>query len=313
MEYQQPAIRRRSSRALALREAEAGSPSSNFRLFGTNAISLTGGSARRARRRNLLALLALSAAYILVYLYRKPGTASRATGNLQKWGLDMVRPRPVPELVVHTPGFEGAPHSCHVADMPKDPLVHKYGQNNIRLSRSYEGSGARVRRMLQKALSGQPIHIAVVGGSVSSVRFCFAECITDQSILIQPVMQGHGVTPPFTHENYMYKRIHHWFEQTFPQAQHVLNTDSIIPATTAWYFSVSVCRGGSDLMLTMVLQYCVLETLPDDADLVLLELDINHHDPAPESLRTTEALFRTILDAPSKPALIYMSVFALVL
>lgn len=53
--------------------------------------------------------------------------------------------------------------------MLDDPLVKEYGQNNIRLSRTYEGSSTRVRRMLAKAVSGQPIHIAVVGGSVSWV------------------------------------------------------------------------------------------------------------------------------------------------
>lgn len=60
-------------------------------------------------------------------------------------------------------------------------------------------------------------------------------------------------------------------------------------------------------------QYCVRETLPEDADLVLLELDINHHNPITESLEATEALFRTILGLPQQPALIYISVFGLVL
>lgn len=60
-------------------------------------------------------------------------------------------------------------------------------------------------------------------------------------------------------------------------------------------------------------QYCLSETIPDDADLVLLELDINHHDPFKESLEATEALYRTILSMPKEPALIYISVFGLIL
>ena len=63
------------------------------------------------------------------------------------------------------PGFEEAVPSCNVVDLPNDPLVKEYGQTNIRLSRSYEGSGARIRKMLQKAINGQGIKMAVVGGS----------------------------------------------------------------------------------------------------------------------------------------------------
>lgn len=61
------------------------------------------------------------------------------------------------------------------------------------------------------------------------------------------------------------------------------------------------------------MQYCIHETLPDDVDLILLEMDINHDDPTPESLRSTEAMYRTIMSLPNQPAVIYMSVFALVL
>lgn len=34
-------------------------------------------------------------------------------------------------------------------------------------------------------------------------------------------------------------RIHKWFQDTFPEAEHTINTDSAIPAVTARYFSVS--------------------------------------------------------------------------
>lgn len=71
------------------------------------------------------------------------------------------------------PGFQHAQPSCSLVDLPDDPLVREYGQQNIRLSRSYEGSGLRVRRLLQKALRGDNIVIAVVGGSVSAVSLLF--------------------------------------------------------------------------------------------------------------------------------------------
>ena len=180
-----------------------------------------------------------------------------------------------PPVKPSPPGFGDSLANCRVADLPNDPLVKEYGQNNIRLSRAYEGTGDRVRRVLQKARSGQKIKIAVVGGSVST---------------------GHGVKPPFTSKNYMYYIIHQWFLDTFPGAEHEINLDSAIPATTAFWFS-----------------YCVLETVPEDADLILMELDINHHEPSQLSFEGTEALYRTLLDMPNQPAIIYMSVFALIL
>lgn len=77
--------------------------------------------------------------------------------------------RPSKGLYNAAPGFERALPSCRVSDLPDDPLVKEYGQNNIRLSRTYEGTGRRVRSVLQKAMRGERIHIAVVGGSVSTV------------------------------------------------------------------------------------------------------------------------------------------------
>lgn len=53
--------------------------------------------------------------------------------------------------------------------------------------------------------------------------------------------------------------------------------------------------------------------MPDDADLILVELDVNHLDDSPDSTIATESLLRTLLSMPSQPAVIYLSVFALIL
>lgn len=71
--------------------------------------------------------------------------------------------------ITYAPGFEKGLPSCRITDLLEDPLTKEYGQNNIRLSRTYEGSGNRIRKLLKKALQGKPIKIAVVGGSVSAV------------------------------------------------------------------------------------------------------------------------------------------------
>ena len=56
-----------------------------------------------------------------------------------------------------------------------------------------------------------------------------------------------------------------------------------------------------------------METLPEDADMIFLELDINQWEPTHDVLRNTERLFRTLLSLPNQPAVIYLSTFATVL
>lgn len=108
-----------------------------------------------------------------------------------------------------------------------------------------------------------------------------------------------------------------WFQETFPKTDFDLNLDSALPAQTAFYFSVSFFSLLESFQLCAynwlehTCQFCALETLPEDADLVLVELDINSNLPTPESLDATEALYRTILDMDNKPAMIYLSIFAL--
>ena len=46
-----------------------------------------------------------------------------------------------------------------------------------------------------------------------------------------------------------------WFQETFPQAEHILDTSAALPATTNLYLS-----------------YCLLEHMPQDLDLVFVEL-----------------------------------------
>ena len=60
-----------------------------------------------------------------------------------------------------------APASCELCVLnATDPLC-RYGIDSVRMSRSYEGSGFRVRRFLEKALRGEAVRIGVIGASVS--------------------------------------------------------------------------------------------------------------------------------------------------
>lgn len=122
--------------------------------------------------------------YIVVSIVREPGVK---LGVPPTWTARNILPHrnspSTPHQIVldkqpaaspgAAPGFERALPSCRIADLPDDPLVKEYGQNNIRLSRTYEGTGARVRKILQKAMRGEKIKIAAVGGSVSTVGQLF--------------------------------------------------------------------------------------------------------------------------------------------
>jgi hypothetical protein len=48
---------------------------------------------------------------------------------------------------------------------PGDPVAERRGQHGLLKSRLHTGSGARVQRVIQKALSGAPVTISVLGGS----------------------------------------------------------------------------------------------------------------------------------------------------
>jgi hypothetical protein len=51
---------------------------------------------------------------------------------------------------------------------PGDPVAERRGQWGLLKSRLHQGSNARVQRLIQKALSGMPVTISVLGGSGES-------------------------------------------------------------------------------------------------------------------------------------------------
>jgi hypothetical protein len=53
---------------------------------------------------------------------------------------------------------------------PGDEIAERRGQWGLLKSRLHMGSGARVQKVIQKAMAGQPITISVLGGSGESQR-----------------------------------------------------------------------------------------------------------------------------------------------
>lgn len=124
--------------------------------------------------RGTIALFLLTSGIVVSLLV---GYSNEYTGIASEYGVKLAQDllsSPIRTAAARTntssiAGWNDALQSCRMTDLPNDPLVKEYGQNNIRLSRTYEGSGTRIRRVMEKALRGEKIKIAVVGGSVSAV------------------------------------------------------------------------------------------------------------------------------------------------
>lgn len=54
---------------------------------------------------------------------------------------------------------------------PGDEVAERRGQHALLRSRLHMGSGARVQRVVQRALAGEPVTISVLGGSGESLRY----------------------------------------------------------------------------------------------------------------------------------------------
>lgn len=161
--------------------------------------------------------------------------------------------------------------SCRLCDNdPSNPLC-EYGDSAIRLSRAYEGSGVRVRKVLEKALRGEEIRFGVIGASVTA---------------------GHGLDHggKVAGPAWPYRFIDE-FKKTFPNSRII---DGSAPAMTSRFYS-----------------FCWKTMVPEtEADIWLIELDVNN-EQSQETLDADDALMRSLLDQPNEPAVIRLSVLAL--
>ncbi|QRV91601.1 GDSL-like lipase/acylhydrolase family protein [Ceratobasidium sp. AG-Ba] len=94
----------------------------------------------------------------------------------------------------------------------EDRLCKEYGRHNLERSRGYEGTNARLKRILQKAASGKPINIGVLGGSVT---------------------HGHGAAEGQRWTDLFFG----WWNATYPH-EHNVFVNGAVPATGSEYFSV---------------------------------------------------------------------------
>ncbi|KAJ9117453.1 hypothetical protein QFC22_004303 [Naganishia vaughanmartiniae] len=145
----------------------------------------------------------------------------------------------------------------------------EYGQANVRLAKAYEGSHARLKRVLRQALRGEELVLSTIGGSVTG---------------------GFGVST----EEIWFSRFTNWFER-FAQPttagdqdrMSYLKVNGAIPATGSDYFS-----------------FCSALHIPHNSSLILVELSINDEYLPEEHTANIENLLRGLLELPSRPAVI---------
>lgn len=125
--------------------------------------------------------------------------------------------------------FEFCPHFG-----PGDDLATLYGNGPLHRSLLHSGSGARVQRVIHKAMRGQPLAISVLGGSISACH-------------------GAG-DDPLVNSCYP-AQVFHWWNEVFPHPANEL-TNGARRKTDSGYFA-----------------YCSSQHLPDQTDLVILEFD----------------------------------------
>ncbi|QRV76772.1 GDSL-like lipase/acylhydrolase family protein [Ceratobasidium sp. AG-Ba] len=156
----------------------------------------------------------------------------------------------------------------------EDSLCKEYGRHNLERSRGYEGTNARLKRVLQKAASGKPINIGVLGGSVT---------------------HGHGAAEGQRWTDLFFG----WWNATYPGVngstfshEHNVFVNGAVPATGSEYFSV-----------------CALEHIDEEVDLVIIEMAINDL-RGEDSAKSYEWLMRLLLSQTNRPAIISTHVFS---
>ncbi|KAH9929083.1 uncharacterized protein BXZ73DRAFT_90513 [Epithele typhae] len=152
---------------------------------------------------------------------------------------------------------------------PGDELASRYDPVVLSTTRFHLGSGARIQRVINKALAGLPVTISVVGGSVSAC---------------------HGAGDDPLSPTCWPSRFFNWWNGVFPHPATEL-TNGAMRRTSSSYFG-----------------FCNAHHIPDITDLVVVELDVDDAN-SDTSMDEFELLIRSILLRPDTPAVLILGHF----
>ncbi|OCF42382.1 hypothetical protein I317_03757 [Kwoniella heveanensis CBS 569] len=176
-------------------------------------------------------------------------------------------------------------------------------------SLQYEGTGSRIQAFLDKARSGKPFTVSVIGGSVSKGRGLTPPPGVPSKRAEQPISAAAanvditetapsadssppaqmGATTLYSHQNLHYM-IFDWLNKTFPNPGNRF-VNGAQGGVGAGYFG-----------------WCFKEHIPEDSDLILVEQGINDLLEI-EVINLYEHLLRGLLELPNKPAVINVETF----
>ncbi|RXK41718.1 hypothetical protein M231_00953 [Tremella mesenterica] len=176
----------------------------------------------------------------------------------------------VPRDYLNNSKIDPAPFEFCPVFGPGDPIAARRGQLELLRSRLHLGTGARVQRVIQKAMSGAPVTISVLGGSISA-------CV------------GAGEDP--IDDRCYPAKFFTWWNSVFPHPANELTNGAQRKTDSAYY------------------AYCNSHHMPDKTDLVLLEFDAADPND-PEWVQHFELLARSILVRPEMPAVIILGHFS---
>ncbi|OXC65398.1 hypothetical protein C361_02228 [Cryptococcus neoformans Tu259-1] len=192
---------------------------------------------------------------------------------------------PLPKISITSGGAVSQPYYeekivqdciCGATDEGKR-LCSLYHEEGLRNSRLIEGTGARIRKVLQKARNGEKIKIGVLGGSVSA---CHGVHPSDRFPQGDPA--GPGCYTSLLME---------WFKKTFPDADHEFMNGAIGGMDSSYY------------------AFCGTHHIAADSDLIILEFDVNDQN---DVLYETffDQLLRALSEFQNEPAILILGAWA---
>lgn len=156
-------------------------------------------------------------------------------------------------------------------------LCGVYSPEGLRRSRLVDGTGARMKRVLQKAREGHRVKVGVLGGSVSACH----------GVHPSPSFPQGDPAGPGCYTSL----VDQWFSDTFPNSKHEFMNGAIGGMDSSYY------------------AFCGTHHIPADVDLIILEFDVNDQ---PDDIYQNffEQLLRVLTEFKSEPAIVILGAWS---
>ncbi|WWC92047.1 uncharacterized protein L201_007001 [Kwoniella dendrophila CBS 6074] len=253
----------------------------------------------RVSRNNAKTYLNLSIAFNILFLiaiflpseHAHNIVGDKAWGKIEQYGLLNNRWGGASQDLLSTNGVSQLPlqsaKTCSMCEVNPE-FCEEFGEDNLTKALGFLGTNNRLRRALVKMRSGQPFSVGVIGGSVS---------------------KGHGLDAPDGDNAHTPKNLNRiifdHLNDLFPNPKGIKTGSS--GRSEGKNTFVNGAQGG---MGTDYFSLCFNEHIPEDVDLVLIELSIND-EVLIRNMNTYELLVRGLYDLPNQPAVMNLQIFAL--